>query len=211
MSTANGIYTPSPDPKPHPRVRPEATSYAERNRGDSEKWYDYSHPGEYSSPRPAERIISDEARRNANLNKGSMDSVMGGYCDPAIKRTLHPRAVKSEASDIAESNQGNSMKNMMDNYGNMGLSDRPGPKVMGYEAEEYAERNRGVMDNVMYEYGGAVSPDMPAPKLGYGGEEVAVKHTGADMGPILRMEGDLYADPREPKISKLHQASEGPG
>ena len=68
---------------------------------------------------------------------------MGGYADPPIKSNLHPRAVKGEAAEIAESNKGGGMKNLLENYGNLSLEERNGPKVKGDEASEYAERNHG--------------------------------------------------------------------
>ncbi|KAL4219848.1 hypothetical protein ACF0H5_020259 [Mactra antiquata] len=209
MTTVDGTYVPSPTPKPHPRVKPEAESYAERNRGNMEKWFDYSGTDDYQSPRPVGRAVTGEGKRNADLNKGSMSEIMGGYADPAPQRSVHPRAVKGDASEIANQSKGGAMKDLMDNYGQLSVDDKPAPKVHGYEAEEYAERNQGSVNKLMDNYGQLTPDQPPAPKVSYGGEEVAEKYKGAGMGPILRMEGE--ATQQEPKISKLHQASSGPG
>ena len=64
----DGVYTPSLTPKPHPRVRPEAAAFAERNRGNMERWFDYSNnAAEYNSPRPGERLRTDTARKIAQV------------------------------------------------------------------------------------------------------------------------------------------------
>ncbi|WAR27428.1 hypothetical protein MAR_013132, partial [Mya arenaria] len=209
MTTVNGEYFPDPSPKPHPRVKPEAESYAERNRGNMERWFDYSGDDGYNSPRPVGRAVTDEGRRNANTNKGCMSDIMGGYADPVPQRTIHPRAVTGEASDIAQQSQGGAMKNLIDNYGNMSVEARHGPKVHGYEAEEYAERNHGTVNKLMDNYGN-LTPDHPPPqKLGLGGDVVAERHNGAGMGPLLRMEGQRTQ--QEGKTGVLHQESQGAG
>ena len=210
MTTINGEYFPSPTPKAHPRIKPEAASYAERNRGNLERWFDYSDNDSYQSPRPGGRSVTTEGRANAELNKGSMNKIMGGYADPPVQRNVHPRAVKGDALDIANQNKGGAMKDLIDNYGKMDVTDgHSAPKVHGDDALEYAERNHGTMDKLMNNYGN-LTPDHPPPqKLSYGGEEVAAKHTGAGMGPLLRMEGEKT--PKEPKQGKLHQQSQGAG
>lgn len=78
------------------------------------------------------------------VNHGVMDEMMGGYPDPPVAAPIHPRAVKGEAAEIAESNKGAGMRDLLDNYGNLTLdNDKPAPKVKGDEASEYAERNHG--------------------------------------------------------------------
>ena len=73
-----------------------------------------------------------------------MDEMMGGYPDPPIQAAIHPRAVKGEAAQIAESNKGGGMRNLLENYGNLHIDDhQAGHKVLGAEANEYAERNHG--------------------------------------------------------------------
>lgn len=209
MSVTDGVYTPDKTPKKHPRIKPEAASYADRNRGNMEKWFDYSGQDSYESPRPAGRVVTEEGRRNADLNKGCMSDIMGGYADPPIQRPIHPRAVKGEASEIANHNKGDAIKDLMDNYGHLALDEKPVHKVHGHDAEEYAERNHGTIDKLMNNYG-QLTPDQPPPqKVSYGGEEVAEKYKGAGMGPLLRMEGEQTQ--KEPKIGKLHQTSQGPG
>lgn len=210
MTTHNGVFTPSPTPRPHPRVKPEAEEYAQRNRGGMDKWFDYSNNTNYESPRPVERLPSTEAQRNATTNKGCMNELMGGYADPPMQRTIHPRGVKGEAAETAQANKGGAMRSLMENYGNMGLDSKPAPKVKGEFAEEIEQRNHGgKMNNLMNNYGHLTPDTMPQPKVSYGGEEVAEKYRGAGMGAVLRQEErepDL-----EPKYSRLHQASEGPG
>lgn len=209
MSTVDGTYIPSPTPKPHPRVTAEAAGYANRNRGNMEKWFDYSGEDSYQSPRPAGRAVTEEGKRNAELNKGSMSNIMGGYADPPLQKTVHPRAVKGDAAEIANQSKGGSMKDLMDNYGHLSLDEKPTHKVHGHDAEEYAERNHGTMDKLMNNYGQLSPEQPPAQKVSYGGEEVAEKYRGAGMGPLLRMEGQSSQE--EPKISRLHQTSQGPG
>ncbi|XP_033761003.1 uncharacterized protein LOC117342844 [Pecten maximus] len=210
MTTENGVYTPSSTPKPHPRVKPEAEEYANRNRGGMDKWFDYSQNTSYESPRPMERLRSDDARRNATTNKGCMGELLGGYADPPAERKVHPRGVTGDAAETAQNNKGGAMKNLIANYGNLSVESKPAPKVKGDYAEEYAERNHnGKMETLINHYGTLTPEQPPAPKVSYGGEEVAEKYKGAGMGPLLRQEEEAYY--QEPKVSRLHQASEGPG
>lgn len=205
----NGEYVPSP--RPHPRLRPEGAMYAERNRGTMERWFDYSdNINNYSSPRPGEKLRSDTARKIAETNKGVMNEMMGGYPDPVIKSTIQSRAVTGEAVDIAESNKGKGMKNLMDNYGNLSLEEeRKGPKVKGEEANEYAERNHGSMDHIINNYGVVTPKDPPPHKLTQRGQKNLEKASGADMGPLLRMEGNITS--KEPKQGVLHRESDTGG
>lgn len=207
----NGEYTPSP--RPHPRLRPEGAAYAERNRGSMERWFDYSDNVEnYNSPRPGERLRTETARQIAQTNKGVMDEMMGGYPDPPIQAVVHPRAVKGEAAEIAESNKGGPMRDLMENYGNMSLDNNShpaGPKVFGEAAIENAERNHGKMDHIINNYGVMSPQERPAPKVSYGGQDNLEKAQGAGMGPLMRMEGDK--SPREVRQGKLHQESQGGG
>ncbi|XP_041350142.1 uncharacterized protein LOC121369248 [Gigantopelta aegis] len=205
--SVNGDAEYVPSPRPHPRVKPEALSYAERNRGGMERWFDYSdNINNYNSPRPGARVRSEEAKQIAETNKGSMTDIIGGYPDPVPERQLHPRGVTSDAAEIADNNKGGEMKNLIDNYGSLAVEEQPAPKVKGSEAEEYAERNRGTVNNLISNTNAA--PLTPPPvKLDQAGSEVAAKHTGEGMGPLLRMEGEK--SPKEPKIGKLHQESEG--
>lgn len=209
MTTIDGEYIPSPTPKAHPRVKPEASSYAERNRGNMERWFDYSGNDGYESPRPVGRAVTSEGQNNAEMNKGCMSELMGGYANPVPERTVHPRAVKGEAAEIAEQSKGGAMKNLIDNYGNMSIDQPKAHKVHGAEAEEYAERNHGTVNKLMDNYGNLTPEHPPPQKVSYGGEEVAEKYKGAGMGPLLRMEGQKT--PHEPKQGHLHQESQGAG
>ena len=57
-----------PSPCPHPRIRPEGAAYAERNRGNMERWFDYSsNVDNYNSPRPGEKLCTDTARQIAKV------------------------------------------------------------------------------------------------------------------------------------------------
>lgn len=212
MTTVNGEYFPDPSPKPHPRIKPEAASYADRNRGTMERWFDYSGNDGYESPKPVGRSVTDEGRKNAAQNQGSMSSIMGGYADPPAQRHIHPRAVKGEAAENASHNQGGAMKELIDNYGHLQVEEMPHHKVHGHDAEEYAERNQGTMGKIMGNYGQPSPEQPPQPKVYYGGQEVAEKYKGKDMGPILSMEKESPEEyPAEPKVSRLHQQSKGAG
>ena len=69
---------------------------------------------------------------------------MAGYPDVPVKFSIHPRAVKPEALENAESNNGSGVKNLIENYGQLSLdNEHPLPKVKGEEAKEYSERNHG--------------------------------------------------------------------
>lgn len=197
MTTIDGEFIPSPTPKPHPRIKPEASTYAERNRGSMEKWFDYSGNDSYESPRPAGRSVTDEGRRNAELNKGSMSGIMGGYADPPLQRTVHPRAVKGEASEIANQNKGGAMKDLMDNYGKLSVDEKPAQKVHGADAEEYAERNQGWDE------------EPPAVRTRPEAEEIYDKQNGEMVGNLMRGE---VAPPtvRETKIPPQLQESTTP-
>lgn len=200
----------TPDFEVHHRIKPEAEEFANRNRGTMDKWFDYSQNQRYESPRPGERLRTEEAKKVAEVNKGVMNECMGGYADPPVKKPIHPRSVKAEAAEMAERGKGGAMKDLMVNYGNMNLEEgRQGPKVKGMDAEEYAERNKGTVSKLMNNYADVPLPEQPAPKVYYGGEEVLDKYQGKDMGPMLRMEGRLPQ--HEPKVSRLHKESEGPG
>lgn len=185
--------------------------YAERNRGTMERWFDYTDNVEnYNSPRPGEKLRTDTARRIAETNKGVMNEMLGGYPDPVVKAAIHPRAVREEALEIADANKGGGMRDLLDNYGNLSLEEeRKGPKVKGEAAYEYAERNHGNLEHVINNYG-VVTPKAPPPaKVSHSGQKNLEKASGADMGPLLRMEGTKT--PREPKQGVLHRESEGGG
>ncbi|PVD18464.1 hypothetical protein C0Q70_21013 [Pomacea canaliculata] len=203
-----GEYVPSP--RPHPRLRPEGAAYAERNRGNMERWFDYSdNVNNYTSPRPGERLRTDTARKIAEVNKGCMDEMMGGYADPPIQRQIHPRGIKPEATAIAEANKGDGMRVVLEDYANLDIHEPTGPKVHGAEAKEYADRNHGQVDHIINNYGVVTPTAPPPPKVGLGGQDNLEKAQGAGMGPILRMEGNKT--PHEPKIGRLHQESQDGG
>lgn len=199
----------------NPRVHQEGREYYERNNRGSD-WFGHDMgPGPGSAPQqlpPEARLRSEEARGNALKNRGSMADSMTGYANPPPERTIHPRGVKPEAAQIAAGNAGDGMKNLIENYGNLGVSDRPAPKVKGSEAEEYLERQHGSTKVLLNHYSTDPIPatELPKqPRLGFGGEEIADKHKGENMGPLMRLEGKKT--PREPKVSRLHQTSNGGG
>ncbi|KAK6194759.1 hypothetical protein SNE40_000325 [Patella caerulea] len=201
----------TPRSKPHPRIKPEAQENAMKNRGGMEKWFDYDQNiNDYNSPRPGDRLRTDEAKKIADVNKGCMNEFMEGYPDRPVERELHPRGVTGAGAEIADMNKGKGMKNLIDNYGNLGISDRPNPKVKGQDASENAERNHGQVNDVLNNYGNHPLSPPPNQKVSYGGEEVANKHKGKDMGPIIKMEGGKRS-PREGKQRTLHQESDGMG
>lgn len=197
MTTVNGVYTPSP--KPHPRRTPEAERYALRDRDATESWFDPKEGEVYVSPRPVERLQTEDAKRNAATNKGCMPDLMGGYADPVSVRAIHPR--RPQANGTTE---GGAMRNLMDNYGNLGLSDRPVQRVKGGEAEENATRNHGTVDHLLNNYSN--SSDSPQrPHVQDNGEEDRDPR-GAGMGALLRMEGTKT--PRDGNVGRVHQESQ---
>ncbi|GFO22800.1 hypothetical protein PoB_004930500 [Plakobranchus ocellatus] len=214
-ATMNDFNSPSTD-EPlagNPRVHREGREYYERNNRGND-WFGHDQgPGPSTQPpHPEARLRSEAARENAQKNRGSMADSLQGYANPPVERTVHPRGVKPEAADIAAGNQGGGMKNLIENYGNLGLSDRPAPKVKGSEAEEYLERQHGSTKVLLNHYSTDPIPaeEMPKqPRLGVGADEIADKHKGEGMGPLMRLEGKKT--PREPKISRLHQTSDGGG
>ncbi|RUS89952.1 hypothetical protein EGW08_002304 [Elysia chlorotica] len=188
-------------------------NYERNNRGND--WFGHDMgpgPSTKQAPPPEARLRSEAARENALKNRGTMGDSMTGYANPPVERTIHPRGVKPEAAQIAAGNTGGGMKNLIENYGNLGLSDRPAPKVKGSDAEEYLERQHGSTKVLLNHYSTDPIPagEMPKqPRLGVGAEEIADKHKGEGMGPLMRLEGKKT--PREPKISRLHQTSDGGG
>lgn len=186
----------------------EAEQNAMRGRGRLDQFFDQEANKSYSSPRPQGRTVTNDGAKFAEVNKGCMSEFMGGYCDPPIERKIHPRGVKSEAADIVQNNKGGAMRNLIENYGNLSVREPPAPKVYGYEAEENADRNKGTVNKLLNTY--ILTPGTPpAPKVYYEGQDIHEKYQGKGMGPLIRQEGERSQ--REPKISKLHQQSEGPG
>lgn len=189
------------------RVHEEGRGNYERNTKAAD-WF--AHGNAQADPKPEARLRSDAARDNALKNRGSLGENMGGYANPPAERVLHPRAVKPEAQANAGGHQGGSMKNLMENYGNLEVSPRPGPKVKGSEAEEYKQREQGSTKILLDHYSTDPIPAVeqpPPPRLGHGAAEIADKHTGEKMGPLMRLEGK--SSPREPKVGPLHQTSSG--
>lgn len=186
----------------------EAEQNAMRGRGRLDQFFDQQGNSNYSSPRPQGRAVTSEGEKIAQINKGCMSEFMQGYANPPVERKIHPRGVKSEAAEISENNKGGAMRKLIEDYGNVSVRDQSHTKVIGYEAEENAERNKGTVNKLLNTYN--LPPDTPpVPKVYYGGQEVQEKYQGKGMGPMLRQEGERSV--REPKISKLHQRSEGPG
>ncbi|VDI04649.1 Hypothetical predicted protein [Mytilus galloprovincialis] len=186
----------------------EAEQNAMRGRGRIDQYFDQENNRNYSSPRPQGRAVTGDSEKFAEINKGCMSEFMQGYADPPVERKVHPRGVKGEAAETAQNNKGGAMRNLIENYGTMNVNDQPQPKVKGYEAEENAERNKGSLNKLLNTY--VLTPGTPpAPKVYYEGQAIQEKYQGKGMGPMMRQEGERSV--REPKISKLHQRSEGPG
>lgn len=194
----------------NPRVHVEGRENYERNHKASDWFAHNSKPT--SDAKPDSRLRSEAARDNALKNRGSMNENMQGYANPPISRSLHPRGVKPEAQEIAAGNQGDGMKNLIENYGNLEVSPRPVPKVKGADAEEYLQRQQGSTKVLLDHYSTAPIPANELPpkhRFGIGAEEIAEKHKGERMGPLMRLEGTKT--PREPKQGRLHQESTGSG
>ena len=131
-------------PRPEPRVKPEAVESAEKSKGAM---------GDFMQgyPAPAEKKdgprIRPEAQVNAERNQGSFNKVIGG--DPPSSRAADGgRAVKSEAQNNAQRNKG-TLSNLMENYGNMNVSDRPAPRLQNDAARQNAARNQGINNLIM--------------------------------------------------------------
>ncbi|XP_055867727.1 uncharacterized protein LOC106057156 isoform X1 [Biomphalaria glabrata] len=194
----------------NPRVHVEGREYYERNHKSSD-WFGHDN-SVTSDPKPEARLRSDAAKENALKNRGCMNENMQGYANPPLVRNIHPRGVKGDAKDIAEGNKGDGMKNLIENYGNLEVSARPNPKVKGADAEEYLQRQHGSTKVLLDHYSTDPIPASelpPKPRLGIGAEEIAEKHKGEKMGPLMRLEGTKT--PREPKQGRLHQQSVGSG
>ena len=123
------------------RVHREGREYYERNNRGND-WFGHDEgPGKSSGlqqPPLEARLRSEAARENALKNRGSMADSMTGYANPPVTRTIHPRGVKPEAAEIAAGNTGGGMKNLIENYGNLGMSDRPAPKVSRLKLPVYS-------------------------------------------------------------------------
>lgn len=189
------------------RVHTEGRENYERSQV-SGNWMSSTTNGHAAEPSRGPRVKGGAAEENAARNRGVMsESISGGYHNPPPQRNIHARAVKGEGAAIAAGNKGGGMKNLIENYGNLGIEPCPGPKVKGSEAEEYAEREKG-SKYIMNHYSPNPIPgnEMPRPaRLGLGGGDVAEKHKGNGMGPLMRLEGQKSH--RDPKQGKLHMTS----
>ncbi|BFZ06086.1 hypothetical protein BsWGS_09125 [Bradybaena similaris] len=193
----------------HPRVHEGGREYYERNIKTCD-WFTHSNTSAES--KPDARLRTGTARDIAVRNRGCIPENLQGYADPPVVRSIHPRGVKPEAHRIAEVNKGRELKCLLDNYGKLGVLPKPGPKVNGSEAEEYKEREQGSTKFLLNHFSTDPIPasELPPPhRLRLGGEEIAEKHKGEQMGPILRLEGKKT--PKEPKMRRLHQVSTGSG
>ncbi|KAH9488318.1 hypothetical protein Btru_063772 [Bulinus truncatus] len=194
----------------NPRVHVEGREYYERNYKSSD-WFGHDN-SVTSDPKPEARLRTEAARENAIKNRGSMDENLQGYANPPLVRNIHPRGVKGDAKDIAEGNKGDGMKNLIENYGNLEVSPRPIPKVKGSDAEEYLQRQHGSTKVLLNHFSTDPVPSSelpPKPRLGIGADEIADRHKGERMGPLMRLEGTKT--PREPKVGRLHQQSQNGG
>ncbi|XP_014767567.1 uncharacterized protein LOC106867264 isoform X1 [Octopus bimaculoides] len=192
--------------KNHPRRSAEAQAYALRVRDGTGNLFGTSNTqnGD-ASPRGGVRLRTAEAKRNYDLNKGCMAEVMGGGLSSSENQP--PVVNQSESFRTAESNKGEAMRNLMDKYGELDIIDRPIPKLKGEDAQHYADRNHGTVDILFHNYGNNENiPNPPvAQRLGQGALENAKKSLGAEMGPLLRMEGEKPV--ANVKYSRLHQES----
>uniref|UniRef100_A0A0B7BVR3 Uncharacterized protein n=1 Tax=Arion vulgaris TaxID=1028688 RepID=A0A0B7BVR3_9EUPU len=207
----NGIHTYCSDGPlaGNPRVHEEGRQNYERNSKSSD-WF--AHGNVAADPKPEARLRTDAARDIAFKSRGSMQENMQGYANPPIVRNIHPRGVRPEALDNAEGNKGKDLRNLIDNYGHLEMPPKPVPKVKGYEAEEYKEREQGSTKVLLNHFSTDPIPanELPLPaRLRLGAEEIAEKHNGERMGPLMRLEGTKT--PREPKVGSLHQESTGSG
>lgn len=180
-------------PRQVARVNPEAEHIARKSRGTMDKFLnvDQNLKTKYLSARPVPRCPGSEAQQMRQRCEGSMNDFIGKFSkhqSMAPERSVHPRGVTSEASDVAQAHKGRQMQQLVNNYGNLAQSARPAARVKP-EAEEIAAGHKGQnMANLFTKYGNMGGATPKAPKIGYGGAEIADKHKGAGAARLLRQE-----------------------
>jgi hypothetical protein len=171
------------EPRPVPRVRPEAQGVYEKHRG-SLNISDWHIEGKtFQEDKPVARLRNEGATQAYERNRGSMADHMTGYCDnPPVDRK-GPR-VKAEAEEIFKKNQGN-MNVVMHQYGKDIVPECVVSKAK-YEGVENVEKGRGTMHNLLGNYGNHPLSARPVARVKLQGADIAENHRGASMDATFK-------------------------
>lgn len=153
----------------------EGQEIAVRNRGESEKWYDYEANRDYRTPQKGGKG-SDTQDMVEKSRGGQMERILRQEERGSSARGPDAR-VKPEARDTAEKN----LQGVMDKFLNQDLnadyhSARPGPRVRP-EASDTFEKNKGMMSDCMQGHP-APPPDRAANRVKPEAQEYAVRNKG---------------------------------
>ena len=153
----------------------EGQEIAIRNRGESEKWYDYEANRDYRPAQPGGKGSNTQDMLE-KCRGGQMEKILAQKERGSSARGPDAR-VKPEARDIAEKN----LKGVMDKFLNQDLnagyeSSRPGPRVRS-EAMETFEKNKGNMGDCMNGHPGP-APNRSATRVKPEAQEYANRGRG---------------------------------
>lgn len=179
------------EPRPAPRVRPEAEEYAGKNKGCIDLFNDRKHTHVIQPP-SSPRCPSNAAKQNYELSHtgNGVGSLLGGKGpSPAVQPIPAPR-VTPAGEGIAENHKGHSMNILMVNYGHQRPSPRPAPRVK-VEAEETATKSLGGrMDSLMHDPKSIPGTPRNPPRVKPEAEEISLNGQGANMTKIMGRYGE---------------------
>lgn len=172
-------------PQRNARVRPEAEEYASRSKGCIDLFVAEKHTHVIAPP-PSPRLPSWEARQNYEISKtGRIGNLLGGKGQPPPKEAMPVARLTAESMSIAETHKGQSVNNLLTNYGKNEPLPAPNPRVK-YEGGDYADLSRGRRMNFLIHDPISV-PETPrnAPRVKAEAEEIAQKGVSGSMVKIL--------------------------
>ena len=178
------------EPRPAPRVRPEAEEFAAKHKGcinlfNSEK-HTHVIPAPYSP-----RCQGGEARQNYEASRnGLVGGLLGGKGPrPPMEVAPNPR-VTAQSEDIAEAHKGRPMNKLLTNYGHNEASPRPVARVK-HEAEETADMSKGGrMSSLVHDPSKLQATPRDPPRVKPEAEEIAENGKGAKMSKIMMRYGE---------------------
>lgn len=186
-------------PRPAPRVKPEAEESYKKHHGHMEKWLDSRYNTAYNSPRPLGRCPSPEAKAlRSSHEKGSIGNLLGTASYPPPPNTHRAPRVRPEAEEIAQSQTGKGMANLLHSYGKLPMSARSPPRVKP-EAEEIASSHTGKpVSNLLHSYGKLPMSARPAPRVPDESVDNAELDRGKRMKRLVNNYGKNPTTPRNP-------------
>ncbi|XP_012943404.1 uncharacterized protein LOC101847371 [Aplysia californica] len=178
------------EPRPAPRVRPEAEEIASRNKGSIDLFNSEKHTHVIPPPH-SPRCPTGEARQNYEVSRtGHVGNLLGGKGPaPPVAVSPAPR-VTVQSEDIAEAHKGGPMNKLLTNYGHNRPSPRPLARVKP-EAEETADMSKGGrMNSLMHNPSEMHETPRNAPRVKREAEVTAEYGKGASMSKIMGRYGE---------------------